>query len=121
MPFSIKFSLEDIKDSLLYWYSKTKRKITFEYIVWKGINDSIDDVNALVSYCKSIPSKVNLIEYNPIGDENFKSADRAPNKLSRIQDRIKSRFSGGLVVDIQKPDLELRKKIVEKKKPFLIY
>ena len=40
------------------------------------------------------------------------SADRAPNKLSRIQERIKSRFSGGLVVDIQKPDYELRKKIV---------
>ena len=43
------------------------------------------------------------------------SADRAPNKLSRIQERIKSRFSGGLVVDIQKPDYELRKKIVESK------
>mgnify|MGYP001239407597 FL=1 len=43
------------------------------------------------------------------------SADRAPNKLSRIQERIKSRFSGGLVVDIQKPDYELRKKIVEQK------
>jgi len=43
------------------------------------------------------------------------SADRAPNKLSRIQERIKSRFSGGLVVDIQKPDYELRKKIVEYK------
>ncbi len=43
------------------------------------------------------------------------SADRAPNKLMRIQERIKSRFSGGLVVDIQKPDLELRKKIVQKK------
>ena len=43
------------------------------------------------------------------------SADRAPNKLSRIQERIKSRFSGGLVVDIQKPDYELRKKIVKKK------
>ena len=43
------------------------------------------------------------------------SADRAPNKLSRIQERIKSRFSGGLVVDIQKPDLELRKKIVGQK------
>ena len=43
------------------------------------------------------------------------SADRAPNKLSRIQERIKSRFSGGLVVDIQKPDYELRKKIVENK------
>ena len=74
MPFSTKFSLDDIKESLLYWYSKTKRRITFEYIVWKGINDTVEDVNALVSYCKSIPSKVNLIEYNTIGDKNFISA-----------------------------------------------
>ena len=74
MPFSTKFSLEAIKESLLYWYSKTKRRITFEYIVWKGINDTVEDVNALVSYCKSIPSKVNLIEYNTIGDKNFISA-----------------------------------------------
>ena len=43
------------------------------------------------------------------------TADRSPNKLSRIQERIKSRFSGGLVVDIQKPDHDLRKKIIEKK------
>ncbi len=49
------------------------------------------------------------------GSQIVVSADRAPNKLSRIQERIKSRFSGGLVVDIQKPDRELRKKIVEKK------
>jgi len=49
------------------------------------------------------------------GSQIILSADRAPNKLSRIQERIKSRFSGGLVVDIQAPDLELRKKIVEKK------
>ena len=49
------------------------------------------------------------------GSQIIVSADRAPNKLSRIQERIKSRFSGGLVVDIQKPDYELRKKIVERK------
>jgi chromosomal replication initiator protein len=49
------------------------------------------------------------------GSQIILSADRAPNKLSRIQERIKSRFSGGLVVDIQKPDYDLRKKIVEKK------
>ncbi len=49
------------------------------------------------------------------GSQIIISADRAPNKLSRIQERIKSRFSGGLVVDIQKPDYELRKKIVEQK------
>ena len=49
------------------------------------------------------------------GSQIIVTADRAPNKLSRIQERIKSRFSGGLVVDIQKPDSELRKKIIEKK------
>jgi chromosomal replication initiator protein len=56
--------------------------------------------------------------FNALLDKGSKiivSADRAPNKLSRIQERIKSRFSGGLVVDIQKPDYELRKKIVEQK------
>ena len=49
------------------------------------------------------------------GSQIIVSADRAPNKLSRIQERIKSRFSGGLVVDIQKPDYDLRKRIVEQK------
>ncbi len=49
------------------------------------------------------------------GSQIIVSADRSPNKLSRIQERIKSRFSGGLVVDIQKPDLVLRKNIIEKK------
>ena len=49
------------------------------------------------------------------GSQIIISADRAPNKLSRIQERIKSRFAGGLVVDIQKPDYELRSKIVQRK------
>ncbi len=49
------------------------------------------------------------------GSQVVISADRAPNKLSRIQERIKSRFSGGLVIDIQKPDLDLRLKIVKNK------
>ena len=43
------------------------------------------------------------------------SADRPPNKLSRIQERIKSRFSGGLVVDIQNSDFELRYNIIKAK------
>ncbi len=49
------------------------------------------------------------------GSQIIVSADRSPNKLSRIQDRIKSRFSGGLVVDIQNPDYELRSKIIKSK------
>ncbi len=75
MPFSSNFPLNDIKESLDYWYKKTKRKITFEYIVWRGINDTKKDIDSLVSYCKSIPSKVNIIEYNSIGDEDFESAN----------------------------------------------
>ena len=47
------------------------------------------------------------------GSQIIVSADRAPNKLSRIQERIKSRFAGGLVIDIQKPDFELRYKIIQ--------
>ena len=49
------------------------------------------------------------------GSQVIISADRAPNKLSRMQERIKSRFSGGLVLDIQKPDYNLRYKIVKTK------
>ena len=49
------------------------------------------------------------------GSQIIVSADRPPNKLSRIQDRIKSRFSGGLVVDIQNPDFDLRYSIIKKK------
>ena len=86
MPFSKKFSLDDIKESLLYWYSLTKRRITFEYIVWKGVNDNIDDINALIKYCKSVPSKVNLIEYNSIGDESFKSASQ--NMINLYKDLL---------------------------------
>ena len=49
------------------------------------------------------------------GSQIIVSADRPPNKLSRIQERIKSRFSGGLVVDIQKPEYDLRRKIINYK------
>jgi len=56
--------------------------------------------------------------FNALLDKNSQiivSADRPPNKLTRIQERIKSRFSGGLVVDIQNPDYELRYNIVKTK------
>ena len=72
MPFAKKFTLIDLKESLEYWYHKTNRRITYEYIVWKGINDSTTDINALVKFCSYVPSKVNLIEYNPIDDGEFK-------------------------------------------------
>ena len=75
MPFSKSFPLEDLKKSLQYWYSATKSRVTFEYIVWKGINDDKASIDALIKFCKSVPSKVNLIEYNPIDDGIFQQAN----------------------------------------------
>ena len=74
MPFNATFPLKDLREALEYWYSKTKNRITYEYVVWEGINDTQEAVDALVKFCKFAPSKVNLIEYNPIEDGEFKQA-----------------------------------------------
>ena len=74
MPFNETFPLKDLRDALYYWYIKTKNRITYEYVVWEGINDKRKDVEALVEFCKFAPSKVNLIEYNSINEKGFKQA-----------------------------------------------
>ena len=75
MPFNKTFPLKSLRESLEYWYSKTKNRITYEYVVWNGINDKRKDVDALVRFCKFAPSKVNIIEYNPIDDGVFQQAN----------------------------------------------
>ena len=74
MPFTKNFPLTDLRESLEYWYKKTKSKVTYEYVVWKGINDDKKSIDALVKFCKYVPCKVNLIEYNPIDDGMFQQA-----------------------------------------------
>lgn len=75
MPINDSNPLSELADALRYWYQKTKRKVTYEYVVWKGINDTEEHARALLKFCQVIPSKVNLIEYNPIGDGEFQQAD----------------------------------------------
>ncbi|RZJ71517.1 MAG: 23S rRNA (adenine(2503)-C(2))-methyltransferase RlmN, partial [Flavobacterium sp.] len=74
MPFSENFPLKDLRESLEYWYAKTKSRVTYEYVVWKDINDKQEDIDALVKFCRHVPCKVNLIEYNPIDDGEFQQA-----------------------------------------------
>ncbi len=74
MPINDTNSLEELGEALIYWYQKTKNKVTYEYVVWKGINDTQEDAEALLKFCKLVPSKVNLIEYNPIDDGEFQQA-----------------------------------------------
>ena len=81
MPINDSNPVEDLADALKYWYAKTKRKVTYEYVVWEGINDDIEHIQALARFCKHIPSKVNLIQYNPIDEGGFRQASRESVEL----------------------------------------
>ena len=76
MPINQVNPLEDLADALSYWYSRTKRKVTYEYVIWAGINDDERHAKALAKFCKIIPSKVNLIQYNPIDEGEFRQASQ---------------------------------------------
>lgn len=97
MPFSTSFPLDDLKESLLYWYAKTKQKVSFEYVVWKGINDTPEAIEALVRFCKQVPSKVNIIEYNPVDNSGFQQASTAI-----IQQYIETLERHQIVVNVRK-------------------
>ena len=97
MPFSSNFPLADLRESLEYWYSKTKSKISYEYVVWKDINDNKESIGALVKFCKYVPCKVNLIEYNPIDDGEFQQASE-----ESINAYIKALESSGIVVKVRR-------------------
>jgi 23S rRNA (adenine2503-C2)-methyltransferase len=97
MPFTINFPLEELRESLTYWYAKTKSKITYEYVVWKGINDTKVSIDALVKFCKYVPCKVNLIEYNPIDDGEFQQAD--PEAIDAY---VKALEHSGIVVKVRR-------------------
>lgn len=74
MPINETNPVEELADALKYWYFKTKRKVTYEYVIWEGINDDEKHARALAKFCKIIPSKVNLIQYNPIEEGEFRQA-----------------------------------------------
>ncbi|HEX8574768.1 MAG TPA: 23S rRNA (adenine(2503)-C(2))-methyltransferase RlmN [Flavobacterium sp.] len=97
MPFSANFPLADLREALEYWYQKTKSKITYEYVVWKDINDNKASIDALVKFCKYVPCKVNLIEYNPIDDGAFQQASEAA-----INDYIKALEANNIVVKVRR-------------------
>lgn len=58
--------LSTLKEALRYWHEKTDKGVTYEYVVWRGVNDRPEDIKALLHFCELIPCKVNLIEYNPV-------------------------------------------------------
>jgi len=104
MPFNEKMNLKELIDALTYWYEKTKKIITYEYVVWEGINDKDEDISALVQFCKKVPSKVNLIQYNSIDDNDFvpaenKTISRYINLLESNKIKATIRQSRGQDID----------------------
>lgn len=76
MPINEFNPIEDLAEALKYWYAKTKRKVTYEYVIWDGINDDEEHARALAKFCRHIPSKVNIIQYNPIDEGEFRQASQ---------------------------------------------
>jgi 23S rRNA (adenine2503-C2)-methyltransferase len=74
MPINEHNSLDELASALKHFYHKTESRITFEYIVFNGFNDEIQDAKELAEFCKHVPCKVNLIEYNPIEAGGFQNA-----------------------------------------------
>ena len=106
-------------ERFMYHFIKSIKKndmVNFKDFFRKSSVFIIDDIQ-FISGKESLQEEF-FHTFNSLMDKGSQiiiSSDRSPMKLDRVQDRIKSRLSGGLVVDIESPDLELKVKIIKKK------
>jgi 23S rRNA (adenine2503-C2)-methyltransferase len=96
MPINETNSLENLSEALNYFIDKTGTRPTFEYIVFKDFNDSINDAKDLVNFCKKVKGKVNIIEYNAIDGSEFKQTTK-----ERLMDFTQYLESNGVIVNIR--------------------
>ncbi|MAJ52245.1 MAG: 23S rRNA (adenine(2503)-C(2))-methyltransferase RlmN [Flammeovirgaceae bacterium] len=97
MPINETNTLKVLKEALLYFYQKTRNQITFEYIVFDNFNDRLEDAVELWHFAKSIPSKVNIIEYNPIAEAQYQNT--TVDKLDQFANFLKSKK---LIVNVRR-------------------
>ena len=84
MPINQKINLEELRDSVRYFYDKTGSRVTYEYILFKDLNDSIEDAQKLTQFTKASPCKINLIEYNTVDDLPYeKSSNRVTDNFMK--------------------------------------
>lgn len=104
LPVANKYSLDEISKALKYYTNKLKLKVTFEYLLLSGINDSKDDAKALVAFCSNLASKVNMIEYNEVEGLPFNKSSENSTALflKTIYEKkinVKLRRSRGIDID----------------------
>jgi 23S rRNA (adenine2503-C2)-methyltransferase len=90
-------NLEELASALIYFHEKTGSRITFEYIIFRNFNDSLDDARELARYCRNFPVKINIIEYNPIDDGEYSQA--AIDKVNAFASYLESL---NLVVNVRR-------------------
>ena len=82
MPINKKINLEELRESVRYFYDKTSSRITYEYILFKDLNDSLEDAQKLAKFARASPCKINLIEYNSVDDLPYeKSSNRVTDNF----------------------------------------
>lgn len=97
MPINEQNTLASLAESLQYYYKKTRNPVTFEYIIFKDFNDSLEDARELAEFCKKVPSKVNIIEYNTIDDGEFQQADA--HKVDAFQNYLENK---GIIAKVRR-------------------
>ncbi len=90
-------NLETLAEALRYFHQKTDSRVTFEYIIFKDFNDSIKDAHELANFAKNVPVKINIIEYNPIDDGEYRQAD--PERVDAFAQFLESR---NLIVNVRR-------------------
>jgi 23S rRNA (adenine2503-C2)-methyltransferase len=97
MPINEQNSLEALKEALQYFYEKTGTKVTYEYIIFKDFNDDIQDARELAAFCKHVPCKVNVIEYNPIDEGEFQQTTEP--RLKAFTDFMEKK---GVIINVRR-------------------
>ena len=88
MPVNQKYPLNELIDACRYFNSRKNQKITFEYILIDGVNDSPDQARLLVQHASSLNAKINLIPYNTVDGLDWKRPDDA--RIQHFQDILES-------------------------------
>lgn len=97
MPINEQNSLDSLAESMAHFYAQTGTRITFEYIIFRDFNDKPEDAEELAAYCKKVPSKVNIIEYNPIDGGDFRQTTP-----ERLQEYLRILEKRGVIANVRR-------------------
>ena len=104
MPIANKYSIDELMEACAYYHQKTGRRVTFEYSMVKGVNDSAEDAQQLTALAKRVGSHINLIPVNPIKERDFVAPDTHyvqvfKNKLEKNRINVTIRREMGRDID----------------------